>query len=109
MATFRDRINELYDEARDRNFRTTRAQFAAQLGISIGRSNAYIDGNGNPDFETLKMIAKNKGVTVSWLLGETDERTFRTDGDRDALPLEAKPYYDAFMELLIFKFGRENK
>lgn len=106
MATFHERINELYDEARDRNFRTKRADFAKQLGVSIGRSNAYIDGNGNPDFETLKLIAKNKGVSVSWLVGETDERTFPVPKDCVELPAEAKESYELLLAFLKYRFSR---
>lgn len=109
MTTFRKRINILYDEARDKNFRTTRADFAAQLGVSIGKANSYIDGNGKPDFETLKLIARNKGVTVSWLVGETDERTFTVPTDCKELPIEAQGAYDMFMEFLDYKFRIKNK
>lgn len=106
MSTFHERFNQLYDEARDRDFRTTRAQFAEQLGLSVGRSNAYIDENGSPNFETLKLIAKNAGVSVSWLVGETDERTFAPRDARE-LPAEARPYYEMFLKLLESKFGAE--
>lgn len=100
MATFQDRINLLYQEARYRNYKVGRKAFAEQLGMSLGKVSAWLDGNGRPDFELLKEVAKNAGVSTSWLLGETDFRSLVIPETADNLPPEAQEEYKFFISCI---------
>ena len=75
MATFRERINTLYEEAKDNNFRLTQEEYAAAFGATRNQLKGWLDGRGEPGSEMLKTIAKVSGVTVAWLVGESDLRT----------------------------------
>lgn len=105
MATFQDRINLLYQEARYRNYKVGRKAFAEQLGISLGRVSAWLDGNGRPDFELLKEVAKNAGVSVSWLLGETDFRSLVIPETANNLPPEAQEEYKFLISCIKQKYN----
>lgn len=74
MATLQDRLNILYEELRDRNYKHGRKDFAKHCGITRGKLNGYLNGNGEKLWESLRTIARNNHVSVSWLLGETDDR-----------------------------------
>ncbi len=74
MQDFQHRIEELMEEAKDRNHKCTRAEFARQCGITTGQLSGYLQGNGTSFCTTLARIAKNKNVSVSWLIGASDHR-----------------------------------
>lgn len=105
MPTFRERINVLYEEARDKNHKIGRKGFAEQLGVSLGKVSAWIDGNGRPDFETLKLVAKNIGVSVSWLVGESDLRQIVLPKDAECLPAKAQEEYRILLEYIKVKYN----
>lgn len=105
MPTFRERINVLYEEARDKNHKIGRKGFAEQLGVSLGKVSAWIDGNGSPDFETLKLVAKNIGVSVSWLVGESDLRQIVLPKDAECLPGKAQEEYKFLLEYIKAKYN----
>lgn len=109
METFFDRITQLYDEARDENYRVGRNAFAEQLGVSVGKVNGWLNGGGRPDIETLKQIAKRKDVSTSWLVGETDCRKPPTTSSSESLPKEAQKEYQLFLEFLRFKYDKEKE
>jgi transcriptional regulator with XRE-family HTH domain len=75
VTTFRDRINLLYEEAKDNNYRLTQEEFSAKFGATRNQLNGWLVGRGEPDIEMLKNIAKVSGVSVDWLVGEIDLRT----------------------------------
>jgi transcriptional regulator with XRE-family HTH domain len=75
VANFRERINLLYDEAKDNNYRITQDEFSAAFGATRNQLTGWLDGRGEPGIEMLKNIAKASGVSVGWLVGETDLRT----------------------------------
>lgn len=74
MATFHDRISELYEEARDRDYRIGRKKFAELCGATRGQINGWLSRTAEPDLETLKRVAMSQQVSVSWLIGETNIR-----------------------------------
>lgn len=74
MATLKDRLFELYEEKRDINYKIGRTAFAEQCGISRGKLDGYLRGNGEKLWKSVRTIAKNNQVSISWLLGETDIR-----------------------------------
>lgn len=74
MATLKDQLLELYEENRDENYKIGRTAFAKKCGITRGQLDGYLRGSGEKLWNTLRTIAKNNQVTVSWLLGETETR-----------------------------------
>lgn len=74
MATFKERLWELFEEEKDRDFKCTRADFAAQCGITSGQLAGYLQGNGTKFCQILSRIANNKKVSAAWLIGLSDER-----------------------------------
>lgn len=79
MATFKDRINTLFDEAKDKNYRITQKEFAQIFGASRSQLQGWLVGAGEPDSELMKIIAEKSNVSVSWLTGESDVRVL-SDG-----------------------------
>lgn len=53
----------------------TQAEMAQKLGISKSTISMYENGNREPDFETLEMIADFFNVDIDYLLGRTDKTT----------------------------------
>lgn len=74
MDTFHDRINELYEEARDQNYRIGRKKFAEMCGVRRWQMHGWLNRTGSPNAATLRQVAKACKVSVSWLVGETDVR-----------------------------------
>lgn len=85
MATFKDRIEILYDSARDGDYRIGREDFANKSGITVGQCSGYLVGQGTKFCETLKTIAANNNTTVSWLVGESDNFMRNEQGFFDGL------------------------
>lgn len=108
MATFNDRITELYEEARDRDYTVGRKKFAEILGVTRGQINGWLENAGNPDLETLKKIADKAGVSTSWLIGEDDRRNYPSF-EMSGLTPEAQRDYDLLLEFLRFKHRRETR
>lgn len=105
MATFYERINLLYDEAKDRNHRIGRKAYAEMLDVTLGQVNGWIDGLGRPDPDTLKKIAKISNVSTSWLVGETEFRNLDIPENCDMLPDAAQMEYKMLLDYLKFKYG----
>lgn len=74
MATFQSRLNELFDEAKDADYRLTKQEFARRFGATRSQVNAWLDGRSEPSIKDLLAIAKSHNTSVSWLLGETNIR-----------------------------------
>lgn len=104
MATFHERICILYNEFRDKHHKFGRKAFADMLGVSLGQLSGWLNGIGRPDFEVLKHIAKNAGVSTNWLIGETEQRTF-APASSDCLPEEARQEYEYLLEYLKSKYN----
>lgn len=107
MTTFHERIYKLYNEARDHNHRLGRKGFAEMLNVSQGQVNGWLNGVGRPDYEVLKHIAKKANVSTSWLIGETDQRTFEPIS-KDALPEEARQEYEYLLAYIKSKYNHKS-
>lgn len=83
--TVKDRLAELLELARDQNHKITRDEFAAKCHITRGQLDGYLKGNCEPLWEALRKIALYNGVTVSWLIGETEDRLTANIPLREAL------------------------
>lgn len=106
MADFRERINELYDEARDHNHAIGRKGFAELIGVTRGQVNGWLDGASRPNFETLRYIAAKAGVTSSWLIGESELRNYPSVNVKGATP-ETRSDYLLLLDFLKFKYRAE--
>lgn len=71
---FQIRMNRLYKEAQAEGV-AGRIGFAHKCQITKSQLNGYLDGNLTEICEVLLSIAKNNNVSVSWLVGEIDDRT----------------------------------
>lgn len=105
MPTFRERLSSLLDEMQDINPKIRRRDFADVLGAPLYRVNAWLDDNGRPDYETLKFISKNAGVSAAWLIGETESRDVPIMSHTKSLPEEAQKELHYVMDYLQFKYG----
>lgn len=74
VATFKERLFELYEEKRDIDYKIGREAFAKRCNISKDQLSGYLRGAGESFCQTLLDIAASNHVSVSWLLGETDNR-----------------------------------
>lgn len=110
MATFQERINQLYEAAKDADYRLTQTDYASQLGVTRNQLKGWLDGRGEPNTEMLKAIANKHGVSVSWLVGETNIRNFESPNTQqcgiqiDDLPLKAVHSIKEFIEFIRMKY-----
>lgn len=109
MDDFHDRINLLYEEARDANYKVGRNAFAKMLDVTIGQLSGWLDGLGKPNSVTLRKIALKTNVSVSWLVGETDFRNSSLPDNCDELPKEAQHEYKILMDYLKYKYGLKKR
>lgn len=78
----------------------TQEELAAVLGISKSSISMYENGNRQPDFETLEVIADYFNVDMDYLLGRSRKTTVLEPG------IEKEPGYQD-VELLIARNGKE--
>lgn len=88
MATFHERFQDLYDERKQIEKSNKRnlgynslGIYFAEMGINVGStalSGYYNDPNSNPTLDTLTALADYFGVSVSYLVGESDSRDLKT-------------------------------
>lgn len=107
MAEFKERFNILYEESK-----LTQEEFGAKFGASKAQVFNWRSGRGEPDIETLKLIAKTCGVSTLWLTGEIDERkpsltiaAHRLDDPTTQLPEEARKSLEDFKKFIFEKHG----
>ena len=115
MATFQERINLLYEGAKDIDYRLSQEEYASKFGATRNQLKGWLDGRGEPTIEMLKTIAKTHGVSVSWLVGETCIRNLADatpsqwlDVGMDGLPPEAIRSIKEFIELMQIKYGKKS-
>ncbi|MDR1701222.1 MAG: XRE family transcriptional regulator [Sporomusaceae bacterium] len=110
-ATFKDRINILWEEAKDQNYKLTQKEFAQNLGATRSQLQGWLNGAGEPDSEMLKVIAQTHNSSIDWLLGNTNLRyAIKDDAFTDEytkkikkLPLEVQKTIDLIIDLHEFK------
>lgn len=104
QTNFYNRINELYEEARDKNYRIGRKMFADLCGITKGQLNGYLCGDSEPSTEILKRIAEKQEVSVAWLVGATDKRNEPDTNMTEKMPAEAIKELYSYVNYLKFKY-----
>jgi transcriptional regulator with XRE-family HTH domain len=110
---FQERINQLYEEAKDADYRLTQTEYASRFGATRNQLKGWLDGRGEPNSELMKAIAKNHGVSVSWLVGETNIRALpgpaqsqHPNDSFDDLPPEAIRSIKEYIELIRMKYNK---
>ena len=73
--TFHKRINELWERAKDRDYRLTMEAYAQRIGITRSGLRGWLAGKGQPDADGFVRVAKAENVSLAWLLG--DDREFQ--------------------------------
>ncbi|MBQ3379859.1 MAG: helix-turn-helix transcriptional regulator [Clostridia bacterium] len=68
--TFSERLRELLDE-----HDITQKKLASDLMMPPSTLGGYMQGTSEPDFETLKLLARYFGVTADYLLGLPNAQT----------------------------------
>lgn len=113
-AAFQQRIEKLWEEAKDKNYQLTQEEFAMSFGATRNQLKGWLSGAGEPKTTMLKAIAASCNVSTSWLVGETNIRTpittiaaHRTDNLMDDLPPEAEERVLEFIELMKIKHGKK--
>ncbi|MBO6205151.1 MAG: helix-turn-helix transcriptional regulator [Selenomonas sp.] len=72
--TFHQRINELWERAKDKDYRLTMEAYAKHIGTTRSSLRGWLAGKGQPDAEGFVRVATTENVSLEWLLG--DQRTF---------------------------------
>lgn len=104
MSKFHDRINALYDAARDRDHRIGRKKFAELTNATEGQMNGWLSGVGEPDCDMLVKIAVAHNVSVSWLVGETNIKNHKELPLYEGLPTRAIEDLSAYVEFLHYRY-----
>lgn len=76
VASFKERINLLWEEAKNTDYTISKEAFAKSIGATRSQLRGWLTGAGEPDTETLKVIATVHNVSIDWLTGFTDVRRF---------------------------------
>jgi transcriptional regulator with XRE-family HTH domain len=71
-SVFHQRINELYQRAKDTDYKLTQEQYATRLKTSRSGLRGWLSGKGQPDADGLAWIAKIEHVSLYWLIGGND-------------------------------------
>lgn len=108
IALFLHRFTELYEELRDQNHKIGRTKLAEICGVTKGQVDSWLAGRTEPDIQTLMQIARNTGISVSWLTGETDLRQYDVSDNLKSflqkLPPAALTEIDLYFDYLSFKY-----
>ena len=71
---FHQHINELWERAKDKDYRLTMEGYAQHLGTTRSSLRGWLAGKGQPDADGFVRVATTENVSLAWLLG--DQRTF---------------------------------
>ena len=69
---FHERINELWERAKEQNSKMTQVEYVRRLGVTRNALLGWLRGTGQPDADGFVRIAMVENVSLTWLLG--DER-----------------------------------
>lgn len=85
--TFHKRINELWEKAKDRDYRLTQTEYANRLGVTRNSLLGWLRGAGQPDADGFVNIATVECVSLEWLLGDDRQADYAIlgQGEREML------------------------
>ncbi|MBO6293510.1 MAG: hypothetical protein J6N51_14855 [Selenomonas sp.] len=67
---FHERINELWERAKDKNYKLTQTEFSRRFGVTRNAFIGWLRGSGQPDADGFVTIARSENISLSWLLGD---------------------------------------
>ena len=67
---FQKRINELWQQAKNKNSRLTQTEFSERFGATRNALLGWLRGTGQPDADGFVRIACSENVSLAWLLGD---------------------------------------
>ena len=113
-STFHQRINELYEESKDKNYKMTQEEYAAKLGTTRSALRGWLEGKGQPDADGLAYISTALNISVDWLVGKSDLRSprpttialSRSDDPDSDLPDEALKQIEDFRAFIRQKYKK---
>lgn len=112
MSIFHERINKLYQEAKDSDYSLTQEDYAKRLGTTRSSLRGWLTGKGQPDANGFARIATAENISVDWLVGKTNIRTpietiaaHRTDDPTNELPEDARKSIEDFKKFIFEKHG----
>ena len=70
---FHKRINELWEKAKDKDYRVTLETYAKRIGTTRSSLRGWLAGKGQPDADGFIRIAMEESVSLAWLLGDKRE------------------------------------
>ena len=70
---FHQRINELWERAKDKDYRLTLEIYAQRIGTTRSGLRGWLAGKGQPDADGFVKVATAEDVSLAWLLGDNRE------------------------------------
>ena len=83
---FQERINELWEQAKDKDYKLTQTEFSGRFGVTRNAFLGWLRGTGQPDADGFVRIACSENVSLAWLLGD-DRPQSKTDLCQDEMEL----------------------
>ena len=71
QSVFHRRINELWERAKDDNYKLTLEDYAERVGTTRSSLRGWLAGKGQPDAQGFVRIAETEDVSLAWLMGDT--------------------------------------
>ena len=78
-SVFQQRINELYQRAKDRDYKLTQEGYATKLGTSRNSLRGWLAGTGQPDADGFARISRIENVSLDWLMGNEEQPGYYDD------------------------------
>jgi transcriptional regulator with XRE-family HTH domain len=114
VSSFHERINTLYQNAKDVDYTLTQEAYAQRLGTTRSSLRGWLTGKGQPDADGFARIANVENVSVDWLVGKTNAKNpqqtiaaHRTDDSMDDLPEEALQSIEDFKKFVRAKYKKD--
>ena len=70
QSVFHRRINELWERAKDDNYKLTLEDYAGRVGTTRSSLRGWLSGKGQPDAQGFVRIAETENVSLAWLMGD---------------------------------------
>jgi len=83
---FHQRINELWERAKDKDYRLTLEIYAQRIGTTRSGLRGWLAGKGQPDADGFVKVATAEDVSLAWLLG--DNREFKKHSQQEIALLQ---------------------
>lgn len=105
MPNFKDRINQLWEEAKTRDYQITQEEFAHLLGATKNQLKGWLRGSGEPNTDLIKNIAHVCNVSVDWLVGNS-EGSVTISHSYDEKIKKLPPEMQRIIDFIITSYGK---